>query len=187
MSVFGSNKVKLSYFEWLVLAGVVLLFIFYIKSKGEIINYPDWLLYSCVSIVSLVILFFRIKKAMNDQSKFKALDRILFWGLFICTVLVPSYFIGAIILIPFNYYNIEYARNNSTVSERCEITGVSLRSRPRCVFYKFHSRTNMVNGYIPIMQEVSDSKRYKDYEFVVDVRRGLLNSFVMDGWTITHK
>jgi hypothetical protein len=187
MSVSGRNKYKLSFIEWLALAFMLFLFVFYMKSKAQIINYPDWLLYSSVGITFLFILVYRIRTAIKRQLKFNTLVRVFFWGFFICEVLIPSYLIGAILLIPFNYYNIDYAHKNSIITERCEITGIPLRSKTRCVFYKFHLRTNMVNGYIPIMQEVSDSKRYEDYEFVVDARPGLFNSFVLDSWTIAHK
>lgn len=173
--------------EWFILAGFLIVYFFYMKSKDIILNYPYWLLILvCISVLTVVILV-DFKKIKTVYSKTKKNDKPLFIGLAIIKLNVVSYFIAGILLIPFNYYNIIKSKKNNSTFENCEIIGISTYSKNRTIFFKFKGNTNVLYAYTPIMEVIKNNGRFKDYVFNIKYKKGLLDSYILESWSIEKK
>jgi hypothetical protein len=178
---------KLTIIDWIKLIGFVLIYFFYIKSKDRIINYPFWLLVTVFGIVLVVCIILQYRKIQENYSKTEKKDKFLFFGINIIQIAVIAYFVSGIILIPFNYYAIYSSKTNTLTVENCEITGISNYSKNRTIFYKFKGKTNVVNGFKPIMEIIKDNGKFRKYYFAAEVKKSICNTYILESWDIVKK
>lgn len=178
---------KLTVIDWIKLIGFVVVYFFFIKSKDSIINYPYWVLLTVFAIVLIISAIFQSPKIREDYSKIEKRDKLLFLGINTIKIAVIAYFISGIVLIPFNYYTIYNSKKNNLSVENCEITGLSTYSKNRSIFYKFKGKTNVINGFKPIMESIKDNGKFENYYFVVEVRKSICNTYVLQKWSIKEK
>jgi hypothetical protein len=178
---------KLTIQDWIKLMGFVLIYFFYIKSKDRIINYPSWLLVTVFGIVLVVCIILQYRKIQEHYSKIEKKNKFLFFGINILQIAVIAYFVSGIILIPFNYYAIYSSKTNTLTVENCEIRGISTYSKNRTIFYKFKGKTNVVNGFKPIMEIIKDNGKFKKYYFAAEVKKSICNTYILEGWDIVQK
>lgn len=183
------NKInnKLTIIDWSKLIGFVLVYFFFIKSKDVIINYPYWLLFTAFAIVLFIIAILQYREIQKEYSKTEKEDKPLFLVVNGLKIAVIAYFISGIFLIPFNYYTIYNSKENALSSEKYEITGISTYSKNRSIFYNFKGKTNVVNGFKPIMEDIKDDGKFENYYFAAEVRRGVCNTYILEGWDIIQK
>nr|WP_294931135.1 hypothetical protein [uncultured Flavobacterium sp.] len=173
--------------DWIKLIGFFLVYFFFLKSKDIIINYPYWLLIMVFSIVLVICISLQFRRIKEDFVTIEKKDKFLFFGINILQIAVIAYFISGIILIPFNYYNIYNSKNNNLISEKCEITGISTYSKNRSIIYNFKGKSNVMNGFKPIMENIKDDGKFKNYYFVAEVRQGACNTYILESWDIVQK
>jgi len=178
---------KLTIIDWIKLIGFVLVYFFFIKSKDVIINYPYWLLFTALAIVLVIVAIWQYRKIQKEYSKTEKDDKPLFLVIIGLKIAVIAYFVSGIILIPFNYYTIYNSKESHVSSEKCEITGISTYSKNRTIFYKFKGKTNLVNGFKPIMEDIKDNGKFENYYFVAQVKKGICNTYILENWDIVHK
>lgn len=178
---------KLTTGDWIKLAVFFVVYFFFIKSKDSIINYPYWLLLAVFAIVLIISAIFQSRKIREDYSKIEKRDKLLFLGINTIKIAVIAYFVSGILLIPFNYYTIYNSKKNNLSVENCEITGLSTYSKNRSIFYKFKGKTNVINGFKPIMESIKDNGKFENYYFVVEVRKSICNTYVLENWSIKEK
>ena len=175
------NKKKL-----LLLVAMLVVYFFFMKSKDEIINYPKYINYSLFLLLFTTGFIYQLKCLKNTiVTKTKSLERILIIFLYVCKVLCLSWFITGICLIPFNYYNIYKSKKNTSEIIYCDIIGVSTYSKNRSVFYTFEGKTNILYGYIPIMEHMKEE--YSNFQLIAHVRKGFLNTYILEDWNIKKK
>jgi len=178
---------KLTIVDWIKLIGFVLVYFFFIKSKDIIINYPYWLLFTAFAIVLFIIAILQYREIQKEYSKTEKEDKPLFLVINGLKIAVIAYFISGIFLIPFNYYTIYNSKENALSSEKCEITGISTYSKNRSIFYNFKGKTNVVNGFKPIMEDIKDDGKFENYYFAAEVRPGVCNTYILESWDIIQK
>ena len=178
---------KLTIVDWIKLIGFVLVYFFFIKSKDIIINYPYWLLFTAFAIVLFIIAILQYREIQKEYSKTEKEDKPLFLVINGLKIAVIAYFISGIILIPFNYYTIYNSKENALSSEKCEITGISTYSKNRSIFFNFKGKTNVVNGFKPIMEDIKDDGKFENYYFAAEVRWGVCNTYILESWDIIQK
>ena len=171
----------------LIVAGFLLAYFFYMKTKDVIINYPTYLNYILFSTIVGSLFFFHYNKFKIEISKIKGNDLYLYIALNLGKNLIIAWFLAGIILIPFNYYNIHTAKENSLEIINCEIEGVSTYSKNRKVFFSLNERTNVIYDFKPIMEDIKDNGKFKDYYFVAELRKGFLGSYILEDWDIQKK
>jgi drug/metabolite transporter (DMT)-like permease len=166
---------------------VLLLYFFYIKTKDEIVNYPTWLTYTAFLITVTVVIFAHLKKFKKEFILQKGTDLYFSIALILAKIIIISLFLAGIILIPFNYYNIYKAKEKPLEVAKCEIKGVSTYSKNRKIFFVLYGRTNVMYGFTPIMEDIKANGKFKDYYFVAEIRKGFLNSYILENWSIERK
>lgn len=181
------RKSKLTIIDWVKLIGFVLVYFFFIKSKDIIINYPYLLLFSVFAIVLVISTVVQLKKIRKEYTKIEREDHYLFLGIKILKIVVIAYFVSGIILIPFNYYTIYNSKKNISILEKCEITGISTYSKNRTIFYKFKGKENALYGFKPIMETIKENNKFKEYYFVAKVKKGFLDTYILENWDIVQK
>jgi len=178
---------KLTIVDWIKLIGFVLVYFFFIKSKDIIINYPYWLLFTAFAIVLVIVVILQYRTIQKEYSKIEKEDKLLFLVINSLKIAVIAYFVSGIILIPFNYYTIYNSKENALSSEKCEITGISTYSKNRSIFFNFKGKTNVVNGFKPIMEDIKDDGKFENYYFAAEVRWGVCNTYILESWDIIQK
>lgn len=178
---------KLTIIDWSKLIGFVLVYFFFIKSKDVIINYPYWLLFTAFAIILVIVAIWQYRTIQKEYSKIEKEDKLLFLVINSLKIGVIAYFVSGIILIPFNYYTIYNSKESPVSSEKCEITGISTYSKNRSIFYNFKGKTNVVNGFKPIMEDIKDDGKFENYYFAAEVRRGVCNTYILESWDIIQK
>ena len=158
---------------------MIVLYFFYMKSKDLILNFPSWIYYT-IFIISVIVL---LTNFYTKQIKNKNFDRFQILTNVIQRIIL-SWFISGIILIPFNYFLIFSVKNNNSLSKKCEIINVSTYTKNRCIFYKLDNQTNVLYGYIPIMEEINENKKFENYNLILRVKKGLFNTYLMEDWNI---
>lgn len=160
---------------------MIVLYFFYMKSKDLIINYPSWIYYT----LFLLIVFFLLINLLRDKNRIQNYISDKFQiTLKIVQQIIVSWFVAGIVLIPFNYYILIKTEGNNVEFKSCPIIGVSTFSKNRCVFYSLDGHTNVLYGYIPIMEEMNTNKQWQNYRLILNVKKGLLNTYVMKDWNI---
>lgn len=173
--------------EWLLLAGFLMLYFFYMKSSEIILNSPNWLLgivfISAITIVTII----NCRELKARVIQIQQQDKFLSIGLILLKYLVVSYFIAGIFLIPFNYYIIYKSKNSISTYEKCEILGISTNSKNKKIFYRFKGKTNVLYAYTPIMEEIKNNRKFNDYVFTAEFKNGLLGTYILENWSIEKK
>ena len=165
----------------------VLLYLVYIKTKDEIINYPTWLNLLTFFIIILIVVLFHLSRLKNEFKIQNWFDLGASIALLLAKIIIISLFLTGIFLVPFNYINIYSTTKNKSEIYKCEITGVSTFSQNRKIFFVLNGRTNVLYGFKPIMEDIKDNEKFKEYYFAAEVRKGLLNSYILEGWSIEKK
>lgn len=178
---------KLTTEDWIKLVVFFVVYFFFIKSKDSIVNYPYWLLITVFAIVLVISTIYQYRKMCDDYSKTEKKDKLLFLVINTIKISVIAYFVSGIILIPFNYYAIYNSKKNNLSVENCEITGISTYSKNRSIFYKFKGKTNVINGFKPIMENIKDNGKFENYYFVGEVRKSICNTYILENWSIIEK
>ena len=188
MSVKSKKKdEKYSSVTLILAAGLLLVYFFYMKTRDEIINYPTYINYILFFSIICSLFLFHFNKFKIEFLKLRGKDLYLYITINLAKNLVVAWFLVGLVLIPFNYYNIHTAKGNSSEIIKCEIKGVSTYSKNRKVFFSLNGKTNVMYDFIPIMEDIKDNGKYKDYYFVTELRKGLLGSYILEGWDIQKK
>lgn len=171
----------------LIVAGTLLGYFFYMKTKSVIMNYPNYLYYILFFIIAVLLFILHYSNFKIIVSKIKRCDLYLYVALNLGKNFIIAWFLAGIMLIPFNYYNIHTAKENSIEIINCEIKGISTYSQHRNVFFVLNERTNVIYGFKPIMEEIKDNGKFNNYYFIAEFRKGLLGSYILESWDIQKK
>jgi hypothetical protein len=161
----------------------ICIYYFYMYSADRIVNYPNFFLLAIFAIVLLLFFAYdyRINNIKSNNNIF--LKETLIVRLI--TYVVGSYFLSGIIAIPLNFFIIDSAKNSKIEVVKCEITHVNLSARKNSIFYNFNGKIFKINGYDPLMYEVQNSSEL--YILVIRIRKGLLDSYLLESWDIVHR
>jgi hypothetical protein len=158
------------------------------KSKSQILNYPNFIYYAPFFIFLATSLIMKYKSWSIQTLKLSLFkQRFIFVSLEILKFSVLIWFIIGVILIPFNYFNIHIAKKQPLETAYCEITGISTYSQNRTLFFLLKGRTNALYCYNKTMDEIKENARYKDYYFIAELRQGLLGSYILENWRIQKR
>ncbi len=114
-----------------------------------------------------MLLLYNFKKILKEKYFLEA----------VTIILVGSYLFSLILLYPINFYNKNYyIENETTLSEICEINGVSKRRMSRGYYFKFKESSHWVRGQSKDLYKIE--KNINDYLIVVEYKKGLFNSYI---------
>lgn len=174
---------KLTSWQIVFLISLLIINLLYLKTYDVIINYP----YKAKMIAYILCLIFFCGK--NNWMYRKMTKRYALTSKYIVVIaiIIVVYFASNALLVPFNYYIIYSAEKSPTEKLNCEITGVSVYSQNRNVYYKLNDKTNIVYGYSKIMDTISKSKSFHDYTFVASVKKGIFDTYILKYYYIKRK
>lgn len=179
----GNSKSKKN-IEVPIFVGTIIVYFIYMIGDDQILNYPKWIYYILFLLFWGLFSYLKIIKTFVRVPFNKDLV-VLFFN--VIKFAVFSWFLAGIVLIPFNFYNIYISKKNTLEAYECKITGISTYSQNRCVFFVLEGETNVIYLYKPIMEDLKNKKNYNEYKFIVDVRQGLLGSYVLEDWDIQKR
>ncbi len=185
--VKSKNNAKDNVKEIALSAVVLLIYFYHMDLNDSIINQPVWINYTLFLIIDLALSISNFNKLKISIKTLIGISLYYNIALYLFKFSIISYFLSGIMMIPFNYYNIQIANEKSLEIVNCEIKNVSTYSKNRCVFYNFKGNTNVMYGYTPVMEEIKDNGKFKDYCFIVKCRTGLFGSYIMESWRIEKK
>ncbi|MBP6730709.1 MAG: hypothetical protein KA149_01545 [Chitinophagales bacterium] len=171
---------KRSKIVWLV--AILIPYFFYMKTSDHILNYPRYLYYFLFLFLSVTFFIFNLKETRKGWTSNTGKLTIIVES--VGKFIVLPWFIVGILLLPLNYYIIYSADRSNSVTLDCEITGVSIYNKNRTIFFILENRVNSIYGYAPIMEKIETSQNYKNHKLVIDVKKSVLNTYVMNGWEI---
>lgn len=183
----GKSK-KLTPKEFLLCTVVVGLIFVFAYTTDRIINYPYYLWYYPTIAFSVIFFCIKLKANLVAAGNFKSLiDKALFFIFRVLIYLGWSICLVAILLIPFNYYNINYADRNPSREYNCTIVGVDNKSRSPGINYIFRNKINLINTSIPELDEMDTPEKYEQYYLVVTAKESLLGTYILKSWELRHK
>ncbi len=166
----------------------LVLFWIYIVTEEKTIGYPNYLFNSLFWIILVVIVVRNLQITINDFKDLRdKIDKAIFTFLYIFKILIISFFLSGIVLIPFNLYNRYYSKRNAIELIKCEITGLSDYSKNSCFYYSYKGEVSIIYAHRKIMSDIYINKSYQDYLFVAKARKGLLDTYLIESWDIVHK
>lgn len=167
---------------------ILILFWFYLKTKEVIIGYPEYLFDILILIIFIIFLLINSRKTISEFKKIRdKIDRGLFIIFDVLKSVIISVFLSGILLIPFNLFNRNYSRKSSIEIIKCEITGLSDYSKNSSFYYEYKGKESIIYAHRKIMSDIYINKNHKDYLFVAEVRKGLLDTYLIENWDIVHK
>lgn len=179
---------KLSKFDLILLCGVLVIYFFFVKTSNEIIDYPLLFPFCIGSVIFVVAFLFKIKDfAREVQSRVNLIDKSVMVALRMLSSAVMSCFFAGILLIPFNYYNINVSRSNPTETIVAPIESVYAHGGNDVVYYRFKGKIRALHGKVPIMNEIFERKDFSNYDLYLEVRKGLLSTYVLEYWNIVKR
>lgn len=184
----SKNDKKSKSREALKFAVVLILFWFYVVAKEKTIGYPDYLFNLAFGIILLVLLVTTSRITISEFKDLRGkIDKVIYAFFYIVKTLFISFFLSGIVLIPFNLYNRYYSKRNAIEIIKCEITGLSDYSRNSCFYYSYKGEVSIIYAHRQIMSDIYINKSYQDYLFIAKVRKGLLDTYLIESWDFVHK
>lgn len=174
--------------EVLKFAIALVLFWIYLKTKQDTIGYPEFLFNSFFLIIFIGLVLATMQKTIFEFKNIRdKIDRGIFIFFHIVKNLIISVFLSGIFLIPFNLFNRSYSEKKPTEMIKCEITGLSDYSKNSSFYYEYKGEESIIYAHRQIMSDIYINKNHRDYLFVAEVRKGLLDTYLIESWDIVHK
>lgn len=172
------NKESIISKEFIFLLVLFVLTFWFNKENDKIIyigiNLVKLLIYIIPIILTFLVIHFK-KKSLEIG----VIEKIL-----------VSFFIGYIVamifIIPINHYNINvFSLNHKVQIYNCELSGIARSRRTQGFYFNFMNEKHFIKGFKPIFSEIENNM--DRYSVRVNVRKGLLNSYVIEDYKIIEK
>jgi hypothetical protein len=173
----GNKKKNLLLF---LAVGFVFLF-FYMKTRDNLINYPDEYLYYLMGLVFIIQFLLFYKKWILFKKEFLEL------GLVFVRYFYISWNVAALILIPFNIYLVHEIDNSDTTTLTADLLSASTLRPNQCIFYSIDGETDVHYGYKPVMDVIESDNNASDYFVEFKVKKGKLGVYRIKKWEIKKK
>jgi len=171
-----------------ILIVILTLYWFYLKTKQETMGYPSFLFTILFWVLFLGLLIATLSRDVSEIKTNKdKTDKVLFILFNVIKKTVIAFFISGILLLPFNLYNKSFAKNNPIETIKCKITGLTDYSKNSSFYYEYKGEEYIIYAHRAIMSKIYIEKNQDEYWFVAKVRKGLLDSYVIEDWDIVHK
>jgi hypothetical protein len=181
-----NNKNKLV--EILKFSTILILFWVYVKTKEETIGYPEYLFYFLFLIIFFFCLLIYSKRTILEFNTIRdKIDQTIYIFFYILKNVIVSVFLSGIFLIPFNLYNKSYSKKNQIEIIKCKITGLSDYSKNSSFYYEYKGKEYIIYAHRKIMSDIYINKNHRNYLFVAKVKKGFLNTYIIESWDIVRK
>jgi hypothetical protein len=151
------------------------------RTKGNLINYPDVYVYYLTGAVFLIQFLLFYKKWILLKKEFLEL------GLVFVRYFYISWNVAALILIPFNLYLVHEIDNSDTTTLKAELLSASTLRPNQCIFYSIDGETDVHYGYKPVMNVIESENNASDYFVEFKVKKGKLGVYKIEKWEIKKK
>lgn len=176
--------------KWLMpaLAAGVALYFLYLKSSDAIINYPAEIKYSVFGgCLVLAVLYQASRKTPRVGCRHWDLFGVLAW-LFdeALPVVIASWLLTGILLIPFNYYNLHVGSTNSSFTEVVRMEGLASTRRRKAdtLYFRYKGRMNVIYGETPELTAIARAQTVKNYRLVLTLSQGVAGSYILSNWEV---
>ena len=179
-----------------VLIGLIALAIFFYKDvRPEVINYPAMLIPCAAIVIAAVVVIWRFKKFESKYiAMLKTADRLFYAGVCIVVLVIGSWTMASMVLIPFNYYNIHIAQRNKADTVLCNIENaipgkIGEDATPNRIDYDFQGKINTIETAYdtPLIANMHELNIYSQFELKLTVHKALLGSYWLQDWKIQRK
>jgi len=173
------SKKKFSFVELLLFAFGVLIFAFFVRTSKIIMNYPLSYYIVIVSILTIIIFVYKnINRKISIDSFFELIG-----------IAVISSMIGALLILPFNYYIINQAKEN--IIEKISSSIVAINHRQNLVkgfYYNYNQETKLYLDYDnKEIKKMFLNKNWSTYKVVFDVKKSILDTYLIIDYEIIEK
>ena len=183
-----NNSDKNKPIEVLKFAIAVFLFWIYVKTKADTIGYPEFLFNTLFLVIYILLVLIMLQKTIFEFKNINnRIDRWIFIVFYILKNSIFSVCLSGVFLIPFNLFNINYSKRNNIEIIKCEITGLSDYSKNSSFYYNYQGQETIIYAHKQLMSYIYINKNHRDYLFVAQVRKGLLDTYIIESWDIVRK
>lgn len=155
--------------------GLGLMF-FYMKTKQELINYPNQYVVFGIVLFSFSLVLFNYKKIFNVN--------LLETGLNMIRYVLVAWIVVGVLFIPFNYYLIQSTKESKAEYLLLPLVKVSTNSQNRCFFYLYNDKKFVYYDYDPRFENILRNKNYEDFQIQFKVKKGEIGVFRIMDWDL---
>jgi len=187
---------KLTWPNYLLLAGIIVVFYFYKDSHSDIINYPEYLRYWGWVALFIGLVALRFKKFIAGYIALQTVgERLFYFVLSLSGAAIGTLMAATILLAPFNYYNAYVATQNKADTIRCTIDDAYIGRQtsdgrePNTIKYHFRGKADSLYtaDKTPLIATIHQLHTNSFYTLVLATHRALLGSYWLQSWRIEEK
>jgi len=187
---------KLTWQNYLLLAGIIAVFYFYKDSHSDIINYPDYLRYWGWIALFIVLVVIRSKKFIVNYASLQTIgERMFYLVLSLSGAAMGTLMAATILLAPFNYYNAYVATQNKADTVRCTIDDAYIGRQspaglePNTIKYHFQGKEDSLctTDKTALIANMHELHTYSFYTLILATHKALLGSYWLQSWRIEEK
>ena len=187
---------RLTWRNYLVLAGVIIVFYFYKDSHSDIINYPEYLRSWGWIALFIALAAVRFRKFIASYVALQTIgERLFYFVLSLAGAAIGTLMAATILLAPFNYYNAYVATQNKADTVRCSIDDAYIGRQthdgrePNTIKYHFLGKADSLytTDKTALIANMHELHTYGFYTLVLAAHRALLGSYWIQSWRIEEK
>jgi len=186
---------KLSWRDYLLIAGIIAVFYFFDNDHQDILNYPDYLMYWLVAAIAIALVVTRFRKFEKKYMAFQTTGDRLFYSLISLIGCGAGAWVAAgILLSPFNYYDVHVARQNPLDSITCNIDSTTIseknpdETQTSTIYYHAYDKPGKIetHDYLKALAYMHVLHSYGQYRLMLGVHKGVLNTWWLDKWSLRY-
>jgi len=181
--------------DYVLIGLIALAILFYKDVRTEVINYPAILIPCAAIVIAAIVVIWRFKKfEAKYVAMMKTADRLFYAGVCIVGVVIGSWTMASMMLIPFNYYNIHVAQSNKADTVLCNIENtmpgkIGEDATLNRIDYDFEGKVNTIETAYdtPLIANIHALNIYSQFELKLTVHKALLGSYWLHDWKLQRK
>lgn len=188
-SIFNFGGIKKGWYALFCFIGVVIL-IYASRLDNIVLNEPSWLTWGPLVFIAVLLLLVFRKQVHADLNKQPVKTKIFGYGIVIFAAAFVSFLLTSALSIPFYFVNSKVAAANDIVTERCKITGVTIKKGTKTsnsISFMLYGSSNRLYCYTGEMKNLHAKNNYQDYYFIVSARPGLFGTYILDDWKLVRR
>jgi hypothetical protein len=162
--------------EWFYLVLTTIMYWLYLKTLNEILNYN--FIYYCIIFSSIFIIGVLLEMKDKILSFSFCFEKLL-------KNFVFSFIISGVILVPLNYYIIDFSKRNPVMYKSFDIVSVSTSKARGQLRFEFMSKIKVLYSYDKILYDIK--KHPNKFKLSIKMRKSILNTYVIDDWKIEYR
>jgi hypothetical protein len=182
--------------DYAVLALIILCIVFRKDTSVDTINYPDYIVYYAAAAIVIVVILIRFRKFEEKYISLKRFgDRLFYAAVCLVVTVIGALTLAYMVLIPFNYYNVHVAKQNTADTVHCNIDSAVIglhtgnEVKPNTIYYHFQNRPNSIENtsQTKLIATMHALHAESMYNLKLTVHKALLGSYWLQDWKMESK